>query len=213
MTDQLAAEIDDIHVSFGKREILTGFSLRLEVAETVAITGPSGAGKSTILACVLGMLTPDKGTVHVNGTNVSALSRDKRARFRAQHIGVVFQHGELLDDLTAAENVALPTMLGQHDPAALTRAQRTLDRLGVPTGTHARNLSGGEYQRTALARAIVNEPDLIIADEPTGSLDAELRDDALDLLLGTASTLGSAVLMVTHDPAVAARADRTVRIG
>ena len=213
MSEHSAVAVSNLHVRFGKRDVLTGFSLDVAAGESVAITGPSGSGKSTILACVLGMLRPRRGSVQVCGTEMLKLSRDRRARFRAEHIGVVFQQGELFDDLTATENVALPSLLGQRDAQALVRADEVLERLKVPGGTMAGNLSGGEYQRTALARALVNSPDLTVADEPTGSLDAELRDAALDLLMETASSLGSALLLVTHDPAAAARADRTVRIG
>lgn len=205
-----AAVLDGVGVRFGDRDVLTDFGLEVQAGESVAITGPSGSGKTTILACVLGMLRPRVGTVHVCGADMLGMGRDRRARFRAENIGVVFQHGELLNDLTAAENVALPSILGTRDRHALTRATATLQRLGVPVDTLARDLSGGEYQRVALARALVNKPGLIVADEPTGSLDAELRDTALALLLETASELGSALLMVTHDPHVAAQASRVI---
>lgn len=213
MADTPVVKAIDLHVRFGKRDVLEGFTLEVHPGESVAITGPSGSGKSTILACVLGMVRPHKGMAQVCGQQISDLSRDERARFRAEHVGVVFQNGELLEDLTATENVALPSLLGGRDGEALARADEVLARLEVPQGTRAGDLSGGEYQRTALARALVNKPALIVADEPTGSLDADLRDAALDLLMETASELGSSVLMVTHDPEAAARANRTIYIG
>ncbi len=213
MAEPDAVQATNVHVRFGKRVVLENFNLRVAAGESVAIVGPSGVGKSTFLSCVLGLVRPQKGSVHVCGAEIQKLTRNKRALFRADHVGVIFQHGELIDDLTAAENVALPGLLSRGDREALTRAEEVLHRLGVPSATRADSLSGGEYQRTALARALVNRPELIVADEPTGSLDAELRDVAMDLLIDTAAENGSALLVVTHDPAVAARANRTVDLG
>lgn len=213
MAEPDAVQATNVHVRFGKRVVLKDFNLWVTAGESVAIVGPSGVGKSTFLSCVLGLVRPQKGSVQVCGTEIQKLTRNKRALFRADHVGVIFQHGELLDDLTAAENVALPSLLGRGDQQAFTRAEEVLHRLGVPSATAASSLSGGEYQRTALARALVNQPELIVADEPTGSLDAELRDVAMNLLIDTAAETGSALLMVTHDPAVASRANRTVHIG
>lgn len=213
MAEPDAVQATNVHVRFGKRVVLENFNLRVAAGESVAIVGPSGVGKSTFLSCVLGLVRPQKGSVQVCGAEIQKLTRNKRALFRADHVGVIFQHGELIDDLTAAENVALPGLLSRGDREALTRAEEVLHRLGVPSATRADSLSGGEYQRTALARALVNRPELIVADEPTGSLDAELRDVAMDLLIDTAAENGSALLVVTHDPAVAARANRTVDLG
>lgn len=180
---------------------------------SVAVTGRSGSGKSTLLACLLGMFRPAAGRVCVVGTEVTRLSRSELARFRARTVGMVFQHAELLPELTALENVMLPALLaGESVDAVSARAGTLLDQLGVADGeTKAIDLSGGERQRVAVARALVNRPALLLADEPTGSLDAELRDTAAGALFALPSTTGCALVVVTHDPAVARRADVRLR--
>ncbi|WP_277208480.1 ABC transporter ATP-binding protein [Isoptericola croceus] len=175
---------------------------------SAAIQGRSGSGKSTLLAVLMGLIRPTGGSVRVGETEMSTLSRSRRADLRGQHIGVVFQNAELLDELTAIENVMLPALLThQEKAAARTRAHGLLDELEIPADRSTAVLSGGERQRVAMARALINGPGLVLADEPTGALDAELRETSADLLFSLPASTGCALLVVTHDPAVASRAD------
>lgn len=223
MTREIAPVLaQDLEHSFGSRAVLDGVSFELEAGGAAAITGPSGSGKSTLLACLLGLVAPTRGQVYLMGVELAPLSRRGRAALRAEHVGVVFQRGELVPALTAEENVAIPARLRQrhrrHRSAAKTaesvstRARALLADLGVPAGTTARDLSGGEVQRTALARALVNSPQIVLADEPTGALDADLRDASADLLFDECRRRGAALLVVTHDPSVAARAARVLHL-
>ena len=206
--------INDLSYSYGDRQILSQVSLRIERGQTVAIVGRTGSGKSTLLSCIVGLLPPPAGTVVVNGVDVGKASHRDLATMRMQEIGYVFQHGELLPSLSAVENVALPAMLnGLSFESSRQAADRLLKSMGMQvTDVPALSLSGGERQRTALARALINEPSVLVADEPTGALDTEVRDEVADLLLATTARLGAAVLLVTHDPALAKRADRVYRL-
>lgn len=192
------------------RVLLDNACLEVEAGRSAAVTGPSGSGKSTLLMCLLGLTRPERGAVRVAGTDITRLTSRKVARHRRETTGMVFQFGELLPELSPVENVALAALLaGTRRGPALRRASRLLSELGVPeTGTATADLSGGERQRTAVARALINRPALLLADEPTGSLDPVNRDLVADLILSLPARWGCALVLVTHDPAVAARADR-----
>lgn len=193
-------------------ELFSGLSLTLGAGEAVAIVGPSGCGKSTLLHLLAGLDRPDAGRVLVGGRDWEALVPEEKARWRGEAIGFVFQLHHLLPELTAEENVALPLLLaGTADGAARAAARELLARVGLArqAGTLPRVLSGGERQRVAIARAVVRRPRLLLCDEPTGSLDAAHAAEVLELLLGAARDRAGALLLVTHDPGVAARC-RTV---
>ncbi|WP_354641655.1 ABC transporter ATP-binding protein [Kitasatospora camelliae] len=198
----------------GDRTLLDGLDLTVESGTSVAVTGPSGSGKSTLLMCALGLITPDSGRVSVAGTDVTALSPRRRAHHRRDHIGVVFQFGELLPELSPVENVVLAGLLaGQSRNTAVAQARELLDELGVPADrTSTGRLSGGERQRVAVARALINRPALLLADEPTGALDQATRDHVCDLLFALPRTHGCALVVVTHDGTVADRADRRLEL-
>ena len=179
----------------------------------MAIMGRSGVGKTTLLTTILGMNRPLEGSVLVDGTNLHNLKFDQLARMRSTTIGVVFQNGELMSGYTALDNVMLPRLLwGKNDSTVHDEASRLLSDLDVEESRMAEQLSGGERQRTALARALINNPKLILADEPTGALDTELRDEAMELLLTQVRQRNCALMLVTHDPSVAAKADRTITL-
>ncbi|MER5769282.1 ABC transporter ATP-binding protein [Streptomyces sp. NPDC001985] len=194
----------------GGRTLLDGVDLSVSPGESVAVTGPSGSGKSTLLMCVLGLIEPQAGSITAGGREITGLGSAQLAQARRETLGMVFQFGELLPELSPVENVALPVLLGggRHQDA-YRRAEGLLEELGVPVGsTPTGMLSGGERQRTAVARALITEPEVLLADEPTGALDPEAREGVAHLLFTTARDRGCALLLVTHDPAVAERADR-----
>ncbi len=213
-----ALRFDDVHFRYAHRkshdvEVLRDLSFALLPRARVALIGRSGTGKSTVLTLAAGRLTATSGTVTVAGTDLGPLSIDERADMRLQHIAHIHQDFRLLPRYTALENVELPLRLQGVDRAeARERAQTALARVELAgrAGHRPRELSGGEQQRVAIARAVVRAPTLLLADEPTGSLDAELRDDILALMFEACA--GAAILLVTHDPAVAAAADRTVEL-
>jgi ABC-type lipoprotein export system ATPase subunit len=190
-------------------------SLRVERGEVVAVTGPSGSGKSTLLFLLAGLDRPDAGTVRVTGVEWPQLKGRARAEFRRRTCGFMVQGAGLLPQATAAENVEVPLLLDGVDP--VQRRRRVSDALRrVGLADHAAKLpdqlSGGEQQRVAIARALVGEPAAVLADEPTGSLDSVTAQEVTRLLVGAALERGAAVLLVTHDPAVAAHAHRVVRL-
>ena len=212
MNSNVVLEIQDVTYGFD-RPLVKDLNVSLSRGESVAIVGRSGCGKTTLLNVILGFAKPIDGTVQVSGHNIHRLKPKELADVRRSHIGMVFQHGELLPGFTAIENVAIPRFLGDKtDDSALADARTLLERLEVEADTLAENLSGGERSRVALARSLINSPSLLLADEPTGSLDPEMRDEALALLLETAQALNCATMIVTHDPAVASKTGRTLRL-
>ncbi|WP_406082827.1 ATP-binding cassette domain-containing protein [Streptomyces zaomyceticus] len=169
--------------------------------------------KSTLLSCVLGLIKPAAGSVRVMGTDIVGLRPARLAAVRARPMGMVFQFGELLPELSPLDNVMLASLLARTDRrAAQERARSLLDDLGVPRAATSDELSDGERQRTAVARALINEPALLLADEPTGALDTETRDRTAELLFDLPRRYACGLLVVTHDPGIAARADRTLRL-
>ncbi|MEU8751254.1 ABC transporter ATP-binding protein [Streptomyces chartreusis] len=206
--------VEGLHYRLGERVLLDGVELDVGPGESVAVTGPSGSGKSTLLMCVLGLVEPDRGSVRIGGRELTGLAAGQLAQMRRELMGMVFQFGELLPELTPVENVALPMLLSGGDHrAAYRRATELLADLGVPhEGTATGMLSGGERQRAAVARALITEPAVLLADEPTGALDPEAREAVADLLFAVSRERGCALLLVTHDLSVAARAGRTLRL-
>ncbi|HMO43572.1 MAG TPA: ABC transporter ATP-binding protein [Phenylobacterium sp.] len=195
----------------GPVEILKGLDARVEAGEHVAVTGPSGSGKSSLIALAAGLEQPTGGTVRLLGEDLSKLDEDRRARLRRGQVSLVFQAFHLLPNMTAEENVAAPLEIaGKAD--AFPLARQWLDRVGLMGRLkhYPHQLSGGEQQRVALARALATRPRLLFADEPTGNLDAENAAHVADLLFGLAQETGAAMVLVTHDPALAARADRRI---
>ncbi|WP_344613556.1 ABC transporter ATP-binding protein [Dactylosporangium salmoneum] len=207
--------IDARHIgmAYGQTVALRDVSLSLGRGEIVAVTGASGCGKSTLLHCLSGILRPDQGEVWFQGRNLAAESEQARSRLRRTAFGVLFQFGQVVAELTAIENVALPLQLGgrrYRDAAAIAR--RRLEQLGIGELSDKRpgEMSGGQQQRVALARALVTEPDVLFADEPTGALDSLAGEQVLAGLVRLAREQGTAVLLVTHDAQVAAYADREI---
>ena len=197
----------------GMLAILSDVSLAIRRGETVAIMGASGAGKSTLLALLAGLDEPTSGTVRLAGRDLTVLDEDGRAAVRARHVGFVFQAFHLVPSLTALENVMLPLELaGRADARAAARG--VLERVGLRerVGHYPRQLSGGEQQRVAIARAFVMRPDVLFADEPTGNLDAATGGRIMDLLFELNATAGATLVLVTHDPALAGRCGRIVRL-
>lgn len=197
--------------SYGATPALRGVSVAVEEGEILAVTGPSGCGKSTLLHCLAGIMRPDAGEVTYRDRRVSDLSEAARARLRRTEFGVLFQFGQLVMELTAAENVALPLLLaGTGRREARTAALSWLDRLGVRDLAEQRpgEVSGGQQQRVALARALVTEPRVLFADEPTGALDTLAGEQVLGHLTRLAREQGTTVVLVTHDARVAGYADR-----
>ncbi|GAB2864649.1 ABC transporter ATP-binding protein [Actinocorallia aurea] len=199
--------------SFGPTEALRGVDLDVRRGEVLAVMGPSGSGKSTLLHCLAGVITPDEGTVDVAGRTVSALGEADRSRLRLSEFGFVFQFGQLLPELTAADNVALPLLLaGTPRARARTAARAALDRLDLAGAgeKYPTELSGGQAQRVAIARALVTRPKVLFADEPTGSLDSLAAENVLTAMLDLVREDGTTVVLITHDPRTAAHADREV---
>ncbi|MGK5521059.1 ABC transporter ATP-binding protein [Micromonospora sp. URMC 107] len=199
--------------AYGRTPALRGVTLDVAEGEIVAITGPSGCGKSTLLHCLAGILRPDAGEVSWNGHRTDTLSEAARSRLRRTEFGVLFQFGQLVAELTAAENVALPLLLaGVRRREARTAALSWMDRLGVAELADVRpgEMSGGQQQRCATARALVTEPRVLFADEPTGALDTLTGEQVLTQLVRLAREQRTTVVLVTHEPQIAAYADREV---
>lgn len=203
----------DVHKSFGQTPALVGADLSVVAGEIVAVMGPSGSGKSTLLHCLASVQRPDRGEVWFDGRRVDELKDRARTELRRRSFGFVFQFGQLVPELTAEENVALPLILGGTRRAAAVNAARSwLIRLGLDGLGERRSgeLSGGQAQRVALARGLIATPKVLFADEPTGSLDSLTGVHVMDLLVETAKAEGTTVVLVTHEPRVAAYADREV---
>ena len=212
-TDTLVEAARGLSLSFGRTAALRGASLDVAAGEVVAVTGPSGSGKSTLLHCLAGILVPDAGTVDLLGNRLSDLGADERTRLRRSGVGLVLQFGQLVPELTAIENVALPLLLERrHRDEAAGAARHWLERLGVAEVGTARpsEMSGGQAQRVAIARALVSGPRIVLADEPTGALDTITGERTLEVLLAAVREIGAALVVVTHDNLVAAVADREV---
>ncbi|RDI10919.1 Lipoprotein-releasing system ATP-binding protein LolD [Comamonas testosteroni] len=208
--EQLSKSVSD---STGVLDILRDINLSFTAGETVAIVGASGSGKSTLLSILAGLDTPSRGTVRLLGQDLFALSEDDRAAVRAQKMGFVFQSFQLLGNLTALENVMLPLELaGQRDARA--RAAQMLERVGLGQrlNHYPRLMSGGEQQRVALARAFVVEPAVLLADEPTGSLDFATGQTIMELMFALNRERGTTLILVTHDREIAAQCDRSITI-
>ena len=197
----------------GELTILQDIDFTVQPAETLALVGASGSGKSTLLGLLAGLDTPSLGTVLLDGTDIFALDEDGRAAFRKAKLGFVFQSFQLLAHLTALENVMLPLEL-RGDAGAREKASEMLGRVGLSSRLkhYPKFLSGGEQQRVALARAFVTEPPLLFADEPTGSLDAATGESVIQLMFELNRERGSTLVLVTHDPGMAARCGRTITI-
>lgn len=211
-------EAKDLHKRYGNVEVLRGLSIRVNKGELACIVGPSGCGKSTLLH-VLGTLdVPDQGTVEMNGTNLLTLKGKKLAQFRNRHIGFVFQFHHLLPEFSALENVCIPGWLaGRKKSAVKEEAQKLLNKLGLSSRLDNKpsQLSGGEQQRVAVARALINQPSIVLADEPTGNLDSANAKELHQLFSNLKEELGQTFLIVTHNEELAAQSDRvwTMRDG
>jgi putative ABC transport system ATP-binding protein len=199
--------------SSGPLEILNGVDVAVATNEAVAIVGASGSGKSTLLGLLAGLDLPSSGSVELSGKELTVLDEDERARLRARQVGFVFQAFHLIDDLTAEENVALPLELFGHD-TPMTTARDWLGRLGLSDRRQhfPRQLSGGEQQRVALCRAFASQPKLLFADEPTANLDRETASGVICSLFELCENFGTAMLLVTHDSALAERCDRMLQL-
>lgn len=205
----------DITKDFGGGPVLAGISLDIEPGELVAVMGPSGSGKSTLLHCMSGVLTPTHGSVRYGDEELSALGDGPRSRTRLRNFGFVFQDGQLLPELSNVDNVALPAMLnGMGRGAARRRAMELLDQLGLGGLADRRpaQVSGGQAQRVTIARALVANPGVVFADEPTGALDQSTGHEVMQMLTTIVRQAGASLVMVTHDPKVADWMQRRVEI-
>lgn len=204
-----------LRLSLGSTRALDGVDVSVDRGEVVAVMGPSGSGKSTLLHVLAGLLRPDEGEVWLDGTRIDTLSDRERSALRLRRMGFVFQFGDLVPELTLAENVALPVrLLGLPRRQAQEQAADLLGQLGVGDVADRRlvEVSGGQAQRAAVARALVHQPDVVLADEPTGALDTVTGELVLESLLGAADKRGVAVVLVTHELSVAAWASRSVSL-
>jgi lipoprotein-releasing system ATP-binding protein len=208
-------DVQNISKSFGSLQVLKGISLHIHKGEVVSIVGPSGAGKTTLLQIRGTLDRPDAGTVRIDGTEVSRLKEKALSAFRNRHIGFVFQFHQLLPEFTALENVMIPALIaGTPASQARDRARQTLESLGLSDRlTHKpQELSGGEQQRVAVARALINRPSVIFADEPSGSLDSAHKQELHRLFFDLRDRLGQTFVIVTHDEGLAALTDRTIHM-
>ncbi|MET3859366.1 putative ABC transport system ATP-binding protein [Dietzia sp. 2505] len=205
----------DLTKLYGSVRALSGVSIEISPGESTAIMGPSGSGKSTLLQCLAGILPPDSGRVQLGDTVVSELSDARRSRLRRERLGFVFQDGQLLPELPANENVALPLLLaGSSRAGALRAAEHWLERLGLAGlgGRRPGEMSGGQAQRVAIARAMVHSPAVVFADEPTGALDQATGHEVMQILTTTTGMSGTTLVVVTHDRKVAGWCSRLVEL-
>ena len=208
-------QTENITKSFGSLQVLKGINLTVEEGEIVAIVGPSGAGKTTLLQIIGTLDKPDSGKLYINGTETVRLSEEKLAAFRNKHIGFVFQFHQLLPEFTALENVMIPALIAREKPVdAEKRAKEILDFLKLTDRmSHKPNeLSGGEKQRVAVARALINRPSVILADEPSGSLDTRNKEELQALFFDLRNQMHQTFVIVTHDEKLAANTDRVIHI-
>lgn len=208
-------KVEGLHKSFGKLEILKGIDMEVQEGEIVAIVGASGAGKTTLLQIIGTLDKPDRGSVEIDGVKVHQLSRDEQSDFRNRQMGFVFQSHQLLPEFTAVENVAIPSMIaGVSKKVSLAKARYILDKLGMSHRLEHRpaKLSGGEKQRVAVARALINDPLLILADEPTGALDSDNRRELHAIFHQLNEEEGQTFLIVSHDPQISAVTHRTIKL-
>lgn len=208
-------EVSNLSLEVPGRRLLSGVAFEVGESECLAVMGPSGSGKTSLLNSLCGITTPSSGSVRIDGVELTALGSSARASFRLRRVGVVFQFGELLPELTALENVALPLrLLGSSRLDSERLAENWLGRLGLGgrDKAHPGVLSGGEILRVGIARAMVHAPRLILADEPTGALDEDSTLRVAELFVDVAKDSGAAVVVTTHDPLVASKADRVLQI-
>ncbi|MGA3015420.1 MAG: ABC transporter ATP-binding protein [Bacteroidales bacterium] len=208
-------EVSNIHKSYGTLEVLKGISLKVDKGEIISVVGASGAGKSTLLHIIGTLDRPDEGTVEINGVNVRKLSDKKLAAFRNKHIGFVFQFHHLLPEFTALENICIPGFLGKRNKREVERkAKELLNFMGLKDRSqHKPNeLSGGEQQRVAVARALINDPDVILADEPSGNLDSASAIELHNLFFSLRNSFNQTYIIVTHNSELANMADKKLTI-
>lgn len=213
MSDMIQTQ--GITKSFGPLQVLKGIDLTIAQGEIVSIVGPSGAGKTTLLQIIGTLDKPDAGSLTINGTDVSRLNEKALSAFRNQNIGFVFQFHQLLPEFTALENVMIPALIGgTKAPTAREKAQRILNDLGLADRVEHKpaELSGGEKQRVAVARALINDPAVILADEPSGSLDSHNKEELHALFFDLRNRLGQTFVIVTHDETLAEKSDRVIHI-
>lgn len=211
MKTAMIIDSKSITKKFGSLEVLKGVDFHADKAEVVSIVGASGAGKTTLLQILGTLSSPDSGSLTINGTDVLSLKGDALAAFRCKNIGFVFQAHHLLPEFTAEENVMIPAMIGgASQKEAKAKAKQLLEKVGLADRCSHKpsELSGGEQQRVAIARALVNEPAVLFADEPTGNLDSATKQDIHRLLFHLRDSLGQTIVIVTHDPELAALCDR-----
>lgn len=211
--DEVIISAKDIKKAYGKTHALRGASLRVKKGEVLAIMGPSGSGKSTLLHSLAAIISVDSGEIRLNGKRIDKLPDDKRSILRRTMFGFVFQFGQLVPELTVEDNVALPLLLNKKDKKeAYKKAKRWIAEVGLSGKENnlPGELSGGQAQRIAIARAMVIEPQILFADEPTGSLDTFNSEKVMELFIKTAKEHGTTVIMVTHEPSIAAYADREI---
>ena len=207
--------LEGITKSFGSLQVLKGIDLEITQGEVVSIVGPSGAGKTTLLQIMCTLDSPDAGMINIDGTNVSRMKEKELSAFRNKHIGFVFQFHQLLPEFTALENVMIPAFIaGVPTKEASMRAMEILDFMGLKErASHKPNeLSGGEKQRVAVARALINQPAVILADEPSGSLDSHNKEELHQLFFDLRNRFGQTFVIVTHDEALAKITDRTIHM-
>lgn len=208
-------EVKGLKKSFGTLTVLNGIDLNINKSEFVSVVGPSGAGKTTLLQIVGTLYKPDAGTISINGIDVLSLNKKEIAHFRNQHIGFVFQFHQLLPEFNAVENIMLPGLIANKSSKELQRrAKELLDYMGLShRATHKPSeLSGGERQRVAVARALINQPNIILADEPSGSLDSQNREELYRLFLRLREEMGLTFVIATHDEELSMLADRTIQM-